>query len=479
MGQVKMVMSADEAQVVRAMQRVIDKQREMGEQANDANREQKGALNDILNDMDSMPQKLAGMAAGYLSVQAVLGAITAELQEHKRLREEAVAAVKDETLARAKLAQIAASPAAMAEMGQRADELFATGRFESMQDALGTTFDLYSAGFQSDFEAVKQSALIDNAQALLSGASKVRMNFGEAGGSFQSIVSRSLAAAAPAPGTGAGDILMGMSQAAQAAQLAGVTPDELFAAIGLAAQKAPDPAQAATQVRSLLFSLSEQIGKGNIQQGSLSDMLSQIQSMGLSGDQLQTFLGRKEAISAMVSLTGGGGQEFQQTLANIQSASGGSALQNAIDIAMGDPRVAAGDVARQAGAAAQVSLVQDKGSMASLADALAKLQAAEDIRGNAGLLTVRQANRATYRMLRGDEAFVRMMLAHAANVQAGLVADHGGALQGSEEYLQGVENVRRIYQQMANASEAQERAAGNAPRTYSPQNRDTPMEEAK
>lgn len=476
MGNVRMVMSADEAQVVRAMQRVIDKQKELGSEAEKSNRNQKDAFSEILGDMDRIPQKLAGMVAGYVSVQAVMQAITAELQEHKRLREEAVAAVKEETLARARLAQIASGPEAMAEMGQRADELFATGRFASREQALATTFDLYSAGFQGDFQAVKKAALIDDPQSLLAGASKVRMNFGEAGGTFESIVSRSLAAAAPAPGTGAGDILMGMAQSSQAAQLAGVSPDELFAALGLASQKAPDPAQAATQVRSLLFSLSEQVGKGNIQQGSLANMLSQIQGMGMSGDELQTFLGRKEAISAMVSLTGGGGQEFQQSLANIQGAAGGGALQRAVDIALGDTRVAAGDVARQAAAAGQTSLVQDRGSMASLADALASLQASEDVRSGSGMLALRGANRATYRALRGDEAFVRMMLAHAANVQAGLIAGYQGPVEGSEEYLQGVENVRRIYQQMTTASEAQERAAGNAPRTLAPVDRDTPME---
>lgn len=249
-------------------------------------------------------KQLAGVASGYIGVAS---AISGALVLMRRIKSEAVEAgtkLGEAEFGLGSLAELAGGDQeALAKLTAAAIKTFQEGGAKTLGEAASQVFQLESASILEARELAAKFFGIDAPGELVKGAGVLRASFGaEEAGSFQDIVSKSLAMAGPVTGVSAAQMALGTAVSGPLAVELGLKDEEIFAATSIIAQATGDAAQAGTKMVSLLNSLLEQ-GYGDRPEAiTLREMLDEIRQLGLTKAELKPFFGRKEATFAFLKL---------------------------------------------------------------------------------------------------------------------------------------------------------------------------------
>jgi hypothetical protein len=278
-------------------------------------------------------------AAQFVSVTAAIGTATAAMQHHDKVRAESAQKQRAASAGLAELSQLAVQTANPEQTLQRlrdeARAAFGKGLGSSVSDAAGVIFSLDSAGIT---EAADRELFIDLAANKVVGdsagfaqaAAALQTAIGkQIAGSYRDIVSKAFAASAASPSR-ADELLTAAAQsgAAGTASRLGMNDAEVLAATALAARASGGASTGGTQVSSLLAALEK---RGGFEGLSLSDAISQVQGMGLQGEELMSFLGRKEAVAGFSTLSKNL-EEYNRVLESINAAPRSDVAGRAINL---------------------------------------------------------------------------------------------------------------------------------------------------
>lgn len=257
------------------------------------------------------------MSMGVAAAWAAVGATVINvLNQVRQASEEAGQALKSAAPSRGTLAQLALDdPEKYKELTAQAESLRARGVVRSLEEANQFVFAMQSAGAGDEIETfarAKRVGLMQDPSSMIASAAGIRESFGQAGGSFQDLINRSLVASASSPAK-AEELLRGAGKAGVAARQQGITVDELLAATSIMATAKGSADEGGSRLNALLMALAVtepkldargRVAKDSpIQQTlrgrSLADIGSDEAIRAMSPVQLQKLLGSREAVEGL------------------------------------------------------------------------------------------------------------------------------------------------------------------------------------
>lgn len=348
----------DDLKLFNSFRKIVDQQKKMeqgfgkvGNAAKRAGRQNKSAFG---------PQAikgLAGMAAGYLSIQNAVNLVTESIGRMQAANEQAAQSMKQSEAGFSKLTQLAGGDSKrLNELIKASKVLFRQGGANSLNEAAETIFSLESAGaldqrklFANLFGVVEDVGTAAKASTTLLTA------FGaDEAGTIKEILAKGFAASKAAPAT-AEEILEASGKGAAFATRLGFSDEQTLAATAVAAKGIGNAAEGGTTVASLFKSLAtNEIGTMvDISSGNIADVVRQIDALGLSSGELKKAFGRAEGIRAFDAISKNMGL-FEKTVANVSAATEGD-LQRMIDSAQSQVDIQVARKARQQAAQRELS----------------------------------------------------------------------------------------------------------------------------
>jgi len=293
MANVTVTLTGDEARLLRSLQKIIDKEGQLGQKAAETGRKAKEAGDKAFG--PQALQQIASYAAGFMSVSAAVGLVTNALKEMDRTRKEAVERMKGAEGGLSRLAQLATSPEEFEKFVSIAKEIRQRRGAGTLGEAADLTFQLASGSALEERGFFAKLYQIANPAEVAGAAASLRAAFGaKETGSLQALVSKSIAAAAPAPRVGVTDILMGMTKAAPGAGLLGISDEETFAAMSILAKKLGSADVAGTRLAAFFKAATK---RGIPAEGGIAGMVSEVRSYLEKGRPMED----KTMLEALVS----------------------------------------------------------------------------------------------------------------------------------------------------------------------------------
>lgn len=294
MSKMVVAMSGDEAKLWQSFQKIAKKQAELEGGFKKIGQAGKKAGADVVKVGDRMQKAgrqgdkaFGGDAVSQLKTffgtftagQQTVKLLTKALDAMAAARKKAAEPLKTAAMSIGALAQV--TPAAeMPQAVQETRQFYQQGGAGSLAEAYQMMFEIKSAGAEKEKQFIARLYGITDQAGLLKAGGKLRSAFGaKEAGTFNQILSKGLAAAAPISGESA--------------------------------------STGGTQVKALFSSL---IGHGyadTMKGKTLAEMLQSIRQKQLSGQELQKFLGGSEALAAFEALQPGA---YQSRLAEIEQA---------------------------------------------------------------------------------------------------------------------------------------------------------------
>lgn len=331
----------------RALKRLIRDNRELGAAVRKAGQANRAAFGPGAQSMISSYMSRFGPAA--LAAGGIRG-LQLSKQTELTAGGRAITAAK----ARAQLAELSLSDPVKADRIKAAARLsFLEGGFESEAEAVPTTFELSSAGNLASrplFSRLQQASQPSAQLARSAGAIKFALGGGV--GTPENILEKAIPGAAAATGVEIVDIVDALAEAAPAAKLLGISPEEAGAVIDQIAKRTSDAAKAGTQAKALFTAF---VVRGFADEGdtSFADMLTAVNAKKLLPSEQKEFLQNRRALSGFANV--GTVEGFETALASRQAAKGGGGVQALIANAFADPALQAGIEVNQLNAQAQIS----------------------------------------------------------------------------------------------------------------------------
>lgn len=247
---------------------------------------------------------IASYAAQFVSLTAVIGAATQALRYHEQIKNQSAQKQLAASAGLAELAQLANTPQQLQSLINESREAFGQGIGATVDQAANLVFSLESAGIQGEdrqlFKDLGAANVVAD-PALFARSQKTLMDAmgTEETGSFTDISSKAFAASAASPSTA--DELLGAAAGSggQASRL-GISDEQVLAATAVLASPAGGAAEGGTQLQALLTVLEK---KGGFEGLTIGQSVQRIDEMGLQGEELVKFFGRKEGLAAFSSLT--------------------------------------------------------------------------------------------------------------------------------------------------------------------------------
>jgi hypothetical protein len=306
---------------------------------------------------------------------------------------------------------------------------------------------------------------------MIASAAGIRESFGQAGGSFQDLINRSLVASASSPAK-AEELLRGAGKAGVAARQQGITVDELLAATSIMATAKGSADEGGSRLNALLMALAVtepkldargRVAKDSpIQQTlrgrSLADIGSDEAIRAMSPVQLQKLLGSREAVEGL-GIVIEQVSKLKELTPRVAQGVQENKLERGIAIVEGDRRAMAG-VNLQAQQGAQEVERLNRGQASLEVDAmLIRAQRHVEQAPQAGLL--RRLFNATHvgigsNLMQGDLSSAisgfslpTALIGNAAKSEAGMMATSGlrtglEAIGGDAIFLDFLDVMRRI-----------------------------------
>ena len=352
MSTVRVELTGDEQRLLRAMDRVVQKEKEMGAAADRTGRRTEQASRKAgkarKNAFGARAQaELKSFVTGFASISAAIAGVTKLLGEADAARRRFAEGVRQGAYPRAKLLQLAGSEREAERLMRAADVTFGEGRVRSREEAARLTFQLASAGALGERRFFSRLSLIEDAATLAGSAGKIRSAMGaRETGTLQALTSKGFAAAGPVPDVTPADILRASAGGAAVGKKLGLSDEELIAAVSVMSQKAPSAEEAGTLVRRMLVSFLKKGVTGR----SLGEMIGKVKGMGLSDQELMKWFGRERGWRGYEFLRAAG-PDLAARVAAVRGGAETDAAGRRIRLAERDPRihsVVVGQMARAA-----------------------------------------------------------------------------------------------------------------------------------
>lgn len=253
------------------------------------------------------PRKIASFATGILSAAGAATNLLDVLADINREAEEAANAVAGTVDSSGALVQLAGGDQARRDQLLKfSDAIFASGFVGSRDAANQLTFELESGGKLTEAEFFARLNTIDDAASIARSARLVESGFagsGEDVGGSPELVSKALETASEVTGVNASEVLEAVAQLAPTAKPLGLTDEELFAALGQAAERTGSASEAATQLRQLFSQLSRQGVADEAGGRGLNEIVRVANQLAGETEQERTrFLGGTEAVGGLDAL---------------------------------------------------------------------------------------------------------------------------------------------------------------------------------
>lgn len=406
-------LTGEEARLLKSLDRVIAKERELGQSAAEAgDKSTRGgeisrkAWEYANKTQESTTAGLGRMVAQLGLVAAAAGAAKKAIGEMHRANEESAQKQRASEMGMTQLAQLSGgSKQKMLRLTDAARQLYAGGGAGSLNEAAGMIFQLESAGmfeqrdlFGSLYGVVGSPGTMAKAANTL----MTSMGKGETGG-VRGILSKAMAASAFNP-QAADQLLEAAAGAGVSARKLGISDEEVLAATALLAQSTGSAQEGGTQLNSLLTAM---LKKGGYEGLGLSGALGKLGGKGMSDKALIKYLGRKEAASAF-GVLGAQGEQFQNILGSVREAEGSDLIGRIIETAQTtDPEIMAARSARMSEAQKELARAK-RGVQKNQADALYQqmLREREESGGSALGTAFFEASASSRRWLFGDDSFM-------------------------------------------------------------------------
>lgn len=335
MAQAKMVITGDGKHLLREIDRLNKKIDGMGKRGEASAGKTRKSISGIGGAIDKAfsPARLAGMLAGFVSVQKAIDIIKAGLEDLARRREEAAQTIIETEMPAAKLAQLTKTHAEYRELLKTAGLIYEMGGAKTKEEAYATTFQLKSAGAlkEAGFFA-RLKGVVPEIPEVAGAAAKIQAAFGvKETGTLEAIVGKGIAAAAPVTDVGVREMLLAATKPAKIAKKMGLSDEELLAAVSIVARGAEGPEVAGTQVKQMLTTFMTKPGFKGL---SLQQMIEKVTQQQMPDPELKKWFGRIQGMQAYFALAGG---EIPGRVGDI--AAGAGEAQKRIDISMGRPEV--------------------------------------------------------------------------------------------------------------------------------------------
>lgn len=324
MGRVTIELSGDEARLIRALDKVVQKERELARKALEAGeagargadkaRQAHGKLGEAIGGVEKDQDKafgtvaierMAKYAAGVASVTAAASLLVDTLQQAQEIQERMAQQQRDAGNGLLKLAQLGGGDSGrVEELGRNARELFAAGGAGSLDEAAGVIFQLESAGINdSDTRQLfgQLGGIIGDSSGFARSARTLQgaLGAGETG-SIREILSKAFAASSASPAETPALLEAAASAGAFAGEL-GVSDEELLAAVAQTATTSGSAAMGGTQVRALLKALGrDDQSRAAVRSGGLIGAIQNLEARGLTsqagfesvfGQRAEAFIG--------------------------------------------------------------------------------------------------------------------------------------------------------------------------------------------
>lgn len=334
MGQVTVTLTGDEARLVRSLQKVIDKEREVARKALEAGkaseqgqRRAQRSLNKTNRELDRAKQKgdkafgsgavgQLGKFAGALGgVSSAAGLLLKVFDEINASREKFAQSARDSELGMRSLAQLAGGDAAkLRALSGQARELYGQGGARSQNEAAGVVFQLESAGINTGENRKTFGDLfgvIDDPVTFARSARTLQAAMGsQETGNIRGILSKAFAASGKSPAQ-APALLEGAARGGAFARQLGISDEDLLAATAVTATTSGSAELGGTQAAALLKQLGRAKDPGLRAalrdvggRSGLGGILSLLEDRGLTSQDgfTEQFGNRAEAFVALQSL---------------------------------------------------------------------------------------------------------------------------------------------------------------------------------
>jgi hypothetical protein len=254
-------------------------------------------------------------------------------------------------------------PAKAKQLLGMADQIYSEGYVADRSSAYRLAYQIGSAGLDTDRRFLSRLSVVDDSAGVAERYGQLRAAFsgGDNIGSVEQVVSKGIAASAPATGVSPSQIIEAAVTASVPAQEFGLTDEEVFSAVSMVAQKM-SASEAGTAVGEMLSQLVRGGYAERLRGKGLPAIINEISSMGLDSTSLQSELGSKSAATAYQTLRNQ--SAYAQRLQTIAGSQNTGLASDSVENALNQERIAAA-VAKRVGDAAD-TMTQDQRAYDSL-----------------------------------------------------------------------------------------------------------------
>lgn len=304
-------------------------------------------------------RKVASWGAAIVGPTATAAKLLSTLRQIRGEQDAAANALNQTSRGAGALAQLAGDdPAKLNKLLAASDKTFGEGFVRTREDADNLTFELDSAELLKFRRFFSRLSAIDNAEVLTKSVKLVQTGFegvDETGGPKE-LVSKFIAAAAPATGVSPSQVGEGAAISSSAAAAFGLRDEENLAAVSRVSEVTGNARVAGTRVSSLFTALARQGLADQLKGKGLREIIAAVDRLGLDEQGLIEFLGSDEAQKAFSILKNTSALDTR--VAAIDQAAASGLAEKQIAIALNTRRI--GSAVRQRRGEAQVVLSRDQ-----------------------------------------------------------------------------------------------------------------------
>jgi len=341
-------MTGDEHRLFQAMQKVLQQQDKMEAGMRRVSSESKKAGRATQQAFGSTAaRELRNYVVRLAGVSTAISQVISTLHRMNEISERAAERGRFARMGLGSLSQLAETPEDMQRLVGAAKQTLAEGGAASLDEAARVVFALESAGvlqYRKLFSQLKATGIVEAPDVMARAAKTLYTAMGaEETGTIRDLVSKAFGASKFSPAT-AEALLEGAARGGTYARALRISDEELLAATALTATASGSAELGGTQIRSFLASLDQ---AGDFVGKSLREAVLQIQSMGLEGEELQKFLGRKEAVTAFRVLSGNL-EDFGRIVEEVRRAEAEDRVGKKLALPATVPEIAAAQRAQEA-----------------------------------------------------------------------------------------------------------------------------------
>jgi len=297
MANVTVHLTGDEARLLRSLDKVIAKERKLATSAKNTGRatrrEQRKTIDSIRKSEkarekafgEKAKQQLGAFAAKLAGIAAAGALVVKAFRDIDQAREQSAQKARMAVDPMSRLAQLAKDPAQLKRLTRTARDIFAMGGAETRGEAAALTFELASADALQQWQFFAQLKGVADPTAMVRSAAVLRKAMGprETGG-LRGLVSKGIAAAKPATGVGAEDVLQAAALSGGLARKIGISDEELLGMVSVVAETTGSGERAGILVNRILNTfLKKGVKRGP---GGIGGMIGQIRGLRTAGRRL-------------------------------------------------------------------------------------------------------------------------------------------------------------------------------------------------